>query len=219
MVLLSCEGEETQAPNPLALEGYVKNGGRVFASHFHYYWFTVNGSPFRNYGLGEFQVGSSNTGDINAVVETSFVQGQAMHDWLALPQVGALTNDQLPIKQSRQNVLSTNSPPVTSWIKSASNVGAPAMPGLTQYFSFDLAAGGLTCGRVVYSDLHVGAASADYGNALNMIGNTQVGVVPDQCNATAKLSPQEAVLEYMLFNLTSCLSPPSAPLTPPPIAP
>jgi hypothetical protein len=209
VVLLSCEGGETQAPNPTALEGYVKNGGRVFASHFHYAWFTANGSPFKNYGLGQFQSGSFDTGDINSVVDVSFPQGQDLHDWLALPQVAALTNDQLPIKQSRQNVLMVNKPPVTSWITAANNVSMPAMAGLTQYFSFDVKVGELTCGRVVYSDLHVGAASSDYGNALQTMGNTQGGIVPDKCNAGAKLSPQEAALEYMLFNLSSCLAPPN----------
>jgi hypothetical protein len=218
VVLLSCEGGETQAPNPSALEGYVKNGGRVFASHFHYAWFTVNGSPFRGYNLGQFQAGSFDTGDINAVIDTSFAQGQALHDWLALPQVAALTSDQLPIKQSRQNVLQVNNPPVTSWIKAASNVSMPAMPGLTQYFSFDVRVGELTCGRVVYSDLHVGAASSDYGNALNTAGNTSSGIVPDKCNTSAPLSPQEVVLEYMLFNLSSCLAPPNMKPPPPMIA-
>jgi hypothetical protein len=215
VVLLSCEGEETQAPNPTALETYVKNGGRVFASHFHYSWFTVNGSPFKNYGLGQFKTGSNDTGDINAVVDTSFPQGKDLHDWLALPQVAALTNDQLPIKQSRQNVLATNSPqPVTSWIQAANPPGdSRAMPGLTQYFSFDIKNGEQTCGRIVYSDLHVGAASSDYGNALNTAGNTSAGIAPDKC-ANAKLSPQEAALEYMLFNLSSCLAPPN--MRPPP---
>ncbi len=211
VVLLSCEGGETAGANPAALEAYVKGGGRVFASHFHYSWFTQPASPFRGYGLGTFAAGSNPTGDINAVIDTSFAQGKLLHDWLALPQIAALTNDQLPIQQSRQNVLMYNDPPVKSWIKAAPNVSSPAMPGLTQYFSFDVRVGEITCGRVVYSDLHVGAASTDYGNSLNTNMSTQGGIVPTGCNQAAKLSPQEVVLEYMLFDLSSCLAPPNMP--------
>jgi hypothetical protein len=221
VVLLSCEGGETQAPNPSALEQYVRMyGGRVFASHFHYAWFTDTGSPFQTYNLGQFNTGSNDTGNINAVVDVSFAQGQGLHDWLrqvnALGVMGA-PSDQLPLPQSRQNVASWNNPPVTSWIGAANPPGdSRATPGLSQYFSFDLRNGQLVCGRVVYSDLHVGAVG-DYGDALNTVGATTSGVVPDQCKA-GKLSPQEAVLEFMLFNLTSCLALPSAYL-PPPIVP
>lgn len=222
VVLLSCEGGETEAPNPSALEQYVRMyGGRVFASHFHYAWFTAPGSPFQMYNLGQFNAGSNDTGNINTVIDTSFAQGQALHDWLKLPQINALGSmgappDQLPIQQSRQNVASWNNPPVTSWIEAANPPGnSSATANLSEYFSFDLRMGELVCGRVVYSDLHVGAASGDYGDALNHTGSTQGGVVPDQCNSSAKLSPQELVLEYMLFNISSCLSPPTMPPPPP----
>jgi hypothetical protein len=211
VVLLSCEGGETQAPNPSALEEYVrKYGGRVFASHFHYAWFTATGSPFLGYNLGQFNAGSNDTGNINAVIDTSIAQGKALHDWLKLPQVNALSaSDELPLQQSRQNVATLNNPPVTSWIAAANPPGdSRATPGLSQYFSFDVRNGELLCGRVVYSDLHVGAASGDYGDALNTSGSTTSGVVPSQCNTSAKLSPQELVLEYMLFNLSGCLVPP-----------
>jgi hypothetical protein len=39
LVLLSCEGGETYAANPPALERYLNAGGRALASHFHYAWF------------------------------------------------------------------------------------------------------------------------------------------------------------------------------------
>jgi hypothetical protein len=224
VVLLSCEGGETEAPNPAALEQYVSMyGGRVFASHFHYAWFTAPGSAFLRYNLGQFAAGPNDTGNINTVIRTDFAQGQALHDWLKLPQINALGSmgappDQLPLQQSRQNVSSYNNPPVTSWIEAASPPGdSRATPGLSEYFSFDLRSGELICGRVVYSDLHVGAASADYADALNKTGSTTGGIVPDQCNQSAKLSPQEMVLEYMLFNISSCLSPPSMPPPPPTI--
>jgi hypothetical protein len=212
VVLLSCEGFETSAPNPTALQTYANNGGRVFASHFHYSWFTTNGSPFLNYGLGTILAGTQDTLNITGVVATKqpnggvFPKGQALHDWLALPAVGGLNaNGELPIQASRQNVQQINYPPQTSWINAAPGVSQPAMPGLSQYFSFDLPYPNTQeklCGRIVYSDLHVGAASGDYGGATTTTG----GIVPTGCKP-GKLSPQEAALEFMLFDLSSCLTP------------
>jgi hypothetical protein len=57
---------------------------------------------------------------------------------------------------------------------------------------------------VVYSDLHVGAASNDKPTLP----------VPEDCTP-GPLSPQEAALEFMLFDLSSCVTPPSQPPLPP----
>jgi hypothetical protein len=85
--------------------------------------------------------------------------------------------------------------------------------GATEYFSFNTpTTAGQTpdgpgyCGRVVYSDLHVGAASRD---DVNM-------PVPASC-ANGDLSPQEKALEFMLFDLSSCVIPDDKPPLPPPI--
>ena len=79
------------------------------------------------------------------------------------------------------------------------------MQGSTMYLSFDTPTnapfqpdGGPPqyCGRAVFSDLHVGAASGDNN------GST----VPGKC-AHGDLSAQEKALEFMLFDLSSCVTP------------
>jgi hypothetical protein len=211
MVLLSCEGEETTAMNQQALHEYADVGGRVFASHFHYSWF--NSGPYATENLATWTPESNDIGDINGEIITTlangmpFPKGQALADWLA--NVGALNNGLLPIQEARHNAdVGPSNTPSQPWIVVSDNSQAS---GATQYFSFNTPTVPKTnvdenpyCGRVVYSDLHVGAAS----------GDDPEQPVPTSC-ADGTLSPQEAALEFMLFDLSSCLTPDDKPPVPP----
>jgi hypothetical protein len=212
LTLLSCEGSETKNMNQQALSDYAAAGGRVFASHFHYAWF--NTGPYGADNLATWSPGSNDMGNINATIETTlpngqpFPKGQALDQWLG--NVGALQNGELPIQAARHNAdVGAANMPSTTWIVADQNA-QPA--GATEYFSFDTPVGvpsDKQCGRVVFSDLHVGAASGDYGGL-----NSLLPVVPDGC-ANNPLSPQEKALEFMLFDLSSCLTPNSQPPQPP----
>ncbi len=227
MVILSCEGAETLRMQQQNLLEYVDSGGRVFASHYHYAWF-IDG-PFARYNVATWTRGSDNN-NVYARVETTyqgqaFPKGQAMHDWLA--NVGALTNDELPILQARHNanIGPANEPTSVPWITADDH---SATPGANMYFSFDTPiltsaqnsgdAGG-QCGRVVYSDMHVGGASGDYGTPVddpNNAGTIPAGsIVPSGCADNA-LSPQEQALEFMIFDLSACLTPVTSTPAPPP---
>jgi hypothetical protein len=238
IVLLSCEGAETTAMNQAALDSYTKAGGRVFASHFHYAWF--NTGPFAAYNLAAWTTGATpimptgGTGlgtTIDAVIDQTlpggavFPKGQALDKWLGT--VGALETTgkvgDLPIAQAKHNVdLSASNVNSQSWIHADTDTDSP---GATEYFSFNTPvnapvgdAGPEYCGRVVFSDLHVGGAggfgASDY--VAGVLGGMKT--VPTGC-ANADLSPQEKALEFMLFDLSSCVIPDNLPPGPPPVNP
>jgi hypothetical protein len=234
VVLLSCEGQETTGGNPgtpmnATFQGYLKayadTGGRVFASHFHYAWF--NTGPFATGAntLAMWNTGGQQIDDtvsFNGVIDTTlasgapFPEGAALDQWLG--NVGALTGGQLPIWFTRHNVQLLNQPPSTEWIHL--DPASPMLPmadqGATQYFSVDTPIGATAeavCGRIVYSDLHVSGGPganqpgvpADYPNSGGRRGGGN-NVAPTGC-AAHTLTPQEDALEFMLFDLSSCIVP------------
>jgi hypothetical protein len=209
IVLLACQGHETTAMNQQALFDYAAAGGRVFASHFQYSWF--NTGPFGAANLALWMTDGNLIGDIGALVQTIrpsgelFPRGAALMDWLGA--VGALDDlGELPIQAARHNAdVSATNTAALPWL--AADRNSPA-PGATESFSFDTPLGAdpqMQCGRVVYTDMHVGAGSQDYGwNGFVVPTNS---VVPTGC-ANTDLSPQEKALEFMLFDLSACVSPP-----------
>src|SRR5262249_4085510 len=87
-----------------------------------------------------------------------------------------------------------------------------AAPGSAQDFTFDTPIGadaGSQCGRIAYSDMHVGAASNDYG------GGFGPQITPSGCTMQ-DLSPQEKALEFIFFDLSSCVTPNNTVQQPPP---
>ena len=242
IVILSCEGAETtgtkgalDATELANLERVpASNGGRVFASHFHYAWF--NKGAFGGDNLATWHTGANaitdqkGTAEINANVVTTladggaFPRGEALFTFLgntgALgsaanlvgPQDGTGPNElniQSP-KHNDANVTAANTPS-QAWLVADSDASAPWRDGVS--FSFDTPGRGVDggntdagaatyCGRVVFSDLHVGSAviPADYKGTVNTS-------TPTGCSAS-KLSPQEkARSEFMLFGpCPSCVS-------------
>ena len=96
------------------------------------------------------------------------------------------------------------------------------MGGQTMYFSFDTpVAGPNYCGRAVFSDLHVAGNPLimDTGNGGGMGGGGGGGGMPPPagCDSAKDLSPQEKALEFMLFDLSSCVI--SDTIAPPPLMP
>jgi hypothetical protein len=164
--------------------------------------------------------GNYSAGPIGGVIDTTlngssspFPKGVALQQWLtnvsALGQNG-MPAGQLSIYQPRYNSVVTSADKASQpWITSEGS----GMPGQTMYFSFDTPVnpnpattgpdpgGGPTyCGRAVFSDLHVGGDPA----------TVDTSPPPGGCQQ-GPLSSQEKALEFMLFDLSSCVIPDSVP--------
>jgi hypothetical protein len=73
------------------------------------------------------------------------------------------------------------------------------VPQSVQYMSATTPIPGGSCGRVVLSDIHVSAGAATGSDIPAM-------PFPTGC-VTTGLTPQEKVIEFMLFDIASCVSP------------
>ncbi len=221
VIMLSCEGSPTTgvtSATAALLAPYVSAGGRVFAEHYHYAFFVdpTLGTAYTQFpnvagwtNIGAFGNDAPYATDITGVIQPTlpngnpFPEGVALKQWLG--NVGALnTSGELvvPVAYARDDALVTSANVATPWVQTDPSV----TPAGTQYFSWDMPFGAPTndagvpqyCGRVVYTDMHVSGASSDY------LSNT---VVPTGCVATNPLSPDEAAIEFILFDLSSCVVP------------
>jgi hypothetical protein len=251
VTLFSCEGDETLNANPALLEQYVNAGGRAFASHYQYAWlagpledtgqtghtYTANADWGSNLATWNAADQGASGSTIGAEIVTTlnvgggpFAKGAALQSWLgtvkALGTSGVKANEVAVVGPSFDpNVTSTNTvsqPWATYDTTTATDDGFP-----TAYFSFDTPVGAVAppdggappyCGRVVFTGLHVGGAASDSTNGATMPSSTTCSPAPGQ------LSPQEKVLEFILFDLSACVTPdkaaPGVPIpTPPPPTP
>jgi hypothetical protein len=217
VVLFPCQGGEatytadrgfpTTLPNLL---NFADDGGRVFATHFNYTLLYTNGTATTgfeasaNWALNKGSWQGPFTGNIDN--QASFARGQALANWLHQGVVYGGTYDQIPVNVIRNDFTSATAP-AQEWLYTT-NPPDTGLAHMDIHYTFDtpFTAGGSagTCGRVVFSDFHVEDASNNPAKGKTF---------PTECAAGA-MTPQEKLLEFMLFDLTSCVTPPSCtPLT------
>ncbi len=152
IVILSCEcGENTQTKpqaGVTALHDWLNEGGKVFASHYHYTWFKDGPADFRN--VANWLGPSTADAMGNFAIDTSFPKGMTYHDWLQ--NVGALGRNGTIALNSVATSVSTVNPPTTRWIYNSSNND-------TKYLSFLTPIGGIAPPPVV----DAGALAPDAG--------------------------------------------------------
>ena len=198
-VVLPCPGTDHVSTDPFLnyyakLGAYANAGGRVFATHYSYLYFKAGGTSNPFYGTANW----TNTPDAVTKPATALVdtdptvnpKGADFADWLG--KIGALTSASPPtltLLEARHDVASVIAP-TQQWIEYAP-AGAPL------HFTFNTPVGASAssqCGRVVFSDFHV-------------VNSPPVsGYFPEAACLTA-MTPQEKLLEYMIFDLASCVQP------------
>jgi hypothetical protein len=201
MVVLPCMGMQVDEPpaDQQNLIAYSNAGGRIFATHYAYSWLDST-APFS--GTADwFPSGDPQSpNDLVGTIDTTFLEGQSFATWLE--DVGALSApDQIALANVRYDVISVV-PPTSQFIYASQQV---------LQLGFFTPVGQPTsqqCGRVVFTDFHV-SGNANVGDGGLSDGTT----FPAEC-VLAPLTPQEKALEFMLFDLASCVPPPPQNCTP-----
>ncbi|HEU4734640.1 MAG TPA: hypothetical protein VFT22_42405 [Kofleriaceae bacterium] len=229
MALFECVG--SRDPKALAdqnrIINYANAGGRVFATHFSYVWLTDNDgtnststAPKPFFQTATWKVNQGNYASTIGVVDTT-LQGDAstqarrtaFSNWLF--GVGASTTlGQIPVNVARHDfdAVSTAAAtaagtPAQQWLYTNTTVDPAGFNGPLHY-TFDTPvsyapdpAPTTQCGRVLYSDFHVSDARV---GATKTKSSTWF---PNECT-NGKMSAQEKTLEFMLFDLASCIGAP-----------
>jgi hypothetical protein len=216
---------------------YANAGGRVFTTHYSYVWLTngttgsaaSNTAPYPFYETaawdvtqGAYDDSNNSPGMIGTIDQTlqsdpaTQTRRIAFASWLTY--VGASTTaGEIPVEVVRHDMNSISSTaatqsgtPAQQWLYSGSASGScdPNTGECTGsfkgplHYTFDTPVAyapnsppTTQCGRVLFSDFHVSNANAG--------GDT----FPSECNAKA-MNAQEKTLEFMLFDLASCVGPP-----------
>ena len=170
-------------------EDFVNRGGKMFASHWHRGFFSLDPKLKT---IGTWADGADPTDPSDGTVVTSFPKGAALSSWLV--EVGASTTaGTLTIHAPRNNV-STIAAPGTEWVYLPSG-------HVPQFVTVDTPVGAADtalCGKAAFSDLHV--SSAGSGDQTN--GNPW----PGECaNPVGDLTGQEKALEFLFFDLSACV--------------
>jgi hypothetical protein len=186
------------------MHDYLGSGGRVFTTHYYYNWFAppTGQADFQsvvNWALN----GTQPYGGF--YIDTTFPKGKAFADWL---QNNAVTTvyGQINLADTRHDMNGTT-PESSRWIYNASAMSDPNYA--TMYMSFNAPVGmapDMQCGRAVFSDVHLSGSSNDSQFPMECANPD-----PDMSHAT-----NEKALEFLFFDLSSCVQDNSMPPPPPP---
>lgn len=181
LVALPCSSYPSSDPGLQNLFDYANAGGRLFITDLSY--------PVISSGKGDWPstgaFGSPGAFSNPAKIDTTFPKGKALADWLEA--LGAANGASLSLAETFSRVGDIKAP-AQRWLYSSGTTN-------TQSYTFNTPTNVPEkdqCGRVYFSSFHIGS------------GRSQTGTFPGACRMKA-LTPQERVLEFMLFDLTSCV--------------
>jgi hypothetical protein len=182
---------------------WANSGGRLFASHYSYTLLNQNDDFADTAVWGGAQAANHNP--TTGIVDTTFDRGAKFNTWLGIVGAWNPSDGYISIKDPREYVQSVASG-TDRFIYTDTSVsitgGVNALANAVEQYAFNTPFGADSaniCGRVLYSAFHVSPASG--------VGDK---VFPSYCS-TGSMTAQEKVLEYMIFDLSSCVSVGGAP--------
>lgn len=177
---------------------YANVGGRLFITHFSYVYLDPTfGAQFAPVANWDPEQPSPTPDPGTATVATNFDDSAIMVEWLQ--NSGATisgTSNQIQISTLRHDFNGVIAP-TQSWL--SLNDATAGNPVMQFTFNAPVAAPAASqCGRVMYNEYHV-------------IDQSASKVYPTECpsynNSSYAMSPQEKMLEYALFDLSSFVQP------------
>ena len=200
-VLFPCEGgqDDENSADQARVSKYADIGGRVFATHFSYVWLYNNMSTTPSYAsTATWNINSGSfDGPNNGLIDQGFPKGQALAQWLQIVNAST-TLGIIPVNVIRHD-FDTPLSSAQRWmyVQNASPGNGPGDFPIHYTFNTPVGASAANqCGRVVFSDFHVENIRTSNGVTF-----------PNECQTGAALTPQEKLLEFFLFDLTSCVAP------------
>ncbi len=201
LAIFDCEGSANEHGNnyDAKLHAFADAGGRVFASHYSYTYLHDNGDFATTATWG----GTGSESNTVGIIDKTTNKGQTFNTWLGVTNSYSTTygNGYIDILDPRYYVQANSATLSERFVYTDSSVRVSghqlSTHNSTQEYAFNTPVGANAnniCGRVLYSAFHVAVGST-----------TGSAVFPNHCS-TGALTAQEKVLEFMLFDLSSCVS-------------
>ena len=175
---------------------FLNAGGRAFVTDLSYSWYKDGPAPLPSSAQWTTW-GGIGVDPLPATIDQSFPKGQALAEWLQ--NIGATTTQGSIDLHETYHVVNGVNAPTSRWLYSTS-------PATVQTLSFNTPIGTQPsdqCGRAVYSNFHIAGGQSGGGTTF-----------PAECDPNP-LTPQEKVMEFMLFDLSSCVQDDTKPPIPP----
>ena len=214
MVMFPCQGtpaNQATATGAINLLGYANLGGRVFSTHYSYAWLDPD-SPYDSQftGVANWTVGTE--AQINAAtgtINTGFTDGATLAQWLQNADATVSgTSNQIRLSTLRTDVGSVIAP-TQSWVtlNSGAYPGQTGNPVMQMTFNTPVGAPASSqCGRVHCTTTTTSTTSSSAGSNYNSA--LPNGQTFSQCSQQPHvMTPQEEMLEYALFDLSSFVTP------------
>lgn len=192
-----------------AMHDYLDKGGRTFATHYYYNWFAPPTGPSDFQSVAQWTPEGFGGDQGVESVDMSFPKGKAFGNWLKDNGISSALG-QIPLVTERDDVTalqpsgcdeSKGTCLSTRWIYHPQD-------NHPRYLSFNAPTTVPTnkqCGRAVFSDVHLSADSNPGGS------------YPAQCSGLPDGAHDinEKALEFLFFDLSSCVQNDSQPPPPP----